>query len=658
MAASDLSYKPVFDILKAANQHGLKDCISTAAAYSAVTTYNREWSSRSDYKAIPITGTKSTVRAHFLCHISDGHIKADHPLFTTNQACLQLNKIINPARQERGKVPHQFLVGGEPTPRTVALPTLGSTSAGRFNERNSAPQSHSSPLPSGPTVSRNARDMISSMTTLSPVAKEKPVSLSDITALLEKQTTALTNSLNAKTTEIADALDDHKRSQAVAIAEQSQTLNEFIKNTNEKLSQVAAQDEVQSLRSEVQALDKKLDAQKSDTVQAVAASAEMKTVVTEIIKENHDASGEVSKAVSTATAGLENRVATIETSDYKKTLEENRLLIEGLYKTIDKLVKEPCEASIMGYAAQWENGCAEYRKSVTQNKRAGILRMVIIDKTLFRKIGNSENVGEHTPFPATDSRLKPATTDSTSGTATRGPEAPAASTSTAAAKKSEKTVKANGFEIKADAIATVMGSSWKGFGKPNLTYNGFLACTIRLDGQGRFTYEAVSSILENRKSCKGKLALSLPAPAGHVIDSALLGWKRSKLIVKYDTTRSGFYVLYLRDGDGEPTEPLTETYIKSCSRLNLSNPNKTVELNEPTIGKLRLIIKGEHFVHNGKLYKFPAGHRKGRVVNYTLSEHGKKYDEDIERTASNDSLTQWKAAKDTYGANTTFNWSE
>ena len=336
--------------------------------------------------------------------------------------------------------------------------------------------------------------------------------------------------------------------------------------------------------------------------------------------------------------------------------EENRVLIEGLYRMVDSLLvsNKNDDSRLLAEAMAWINKSREYRKAVNSKKRSGILRLTILHKAWF-KIAPEEpaKTAEEVDTLVDDGREK---SSSSKPKTTPEPTPVAESVGHDAKHADVPNIRAGGYLLNTNAIANAIDANWDGQGPPRLLEKGHLSLVIRIVNFGANTYSKVTEIINKRTGLKGKLPVCLPPPAGHNVDLIFCLWTEKKILAKWDITRTGFYVLILNDGpeDGRAGAP-TETYLKGCSRLNVDNPIDTAALIMPTRGKLRLLAKGKHFVCQGLLQKFPEKLLERRVVKNTLSTHGASFDEDVNDDTDPD-LVKWRAVKSTYKADTTFNW--
>ena len=153
--------------------------------------------------------------------------------------------------------------------------------------------------------------------------------------------------------------------------------------------------------------------------------------------------------------------------------------------------------------------------------------------------------------------------------------------------------------------------------KPYLTTRDNLTVGIKLTGMlpGK-TFGHVNTILKDRKNVEG-IALAAVTPAAHNVDKVLETWVRAGVLTKFDITKTGFYVLIVKDGDErlatadlEKGTAEHKAYVSSCTRINLSNPRAVAGCNLPSIANLRKIARRSHFVATtGDVIKLPGNYR-------------------------------------------------
>ena len=126
-------------------------------------------------------------------------------------------------------------------------------------------------------------------------------------------------------------------------------------------------------------------------------------------------------------------------------------------------------------------------------------------------------------------------------------------------------------------------------------------------------------LLEKRKGTKD-IAISPLIPDGHNIDQVLRLWASAGVIQSFDTTKSGFYVVFINDGDKtiskEDKEDLRK-YLNTCTRINVENPRALALCKLPTIPNLRRIARRTHIVGRaGQLVKIPSRHNNRHHNRY------------------------------------------
>ena len=181
-------------------------------------------------------------------------------------------------------------------------------------------------------------------------------------------------------------------------------------------------------------------------------------------------------------------------------------------------------------------------------------------------------------------------------------------------------------------IAHKLGSDIGLFSAVTANRNNFLTFLVKLkQATPTLTREKWDKILENRPKFKGELAVSATTPPQHQIDPTLFTWKQANVIFNYDTTKKGFYIIHLHDGQKNliavtapavPTREALNAYSNTCTRLNVSNPGQLAKLSTPKITGLRNLVRGTHFTMNGQILENPVW-RNPRPTTFTpfISPH-------------------------------------
>ena len=220
------------------------------------------------------------------------------------------------------------------------------------------------------------------------------------------------------------------------------------------------------------------------------------------------------------------------------------------------------ETEILIRANTYTNGCAEYRTSVYNNKRSGILQFTFMNEVLGEgedKIWTWEKVDDEDVFKINFTNLRKALDNTT--------------------------------------FSNLNGN------KARLSKKNNMVVKLKITGLNAFnTSEKIKKIMDT-KGDKIGMAIALLPPTEHDIDAILMSWKHNSIIQKFDTNRGGFYSLNINDGN---TLLSGNEFYKSCSRMNVSNPRALASLTNPTIPGLRCIAAGTHFPSEGRIIELPA----------------------------------------------------
>ena len=94
--------------------------------------------------------------------------------------------------------------------------------------------------------------------------------------------------------------------------------------------------------------------------------------------------------------------------------------------------------------------------------------------------------------------------------------------------------------------------------------------------------EFIKSRIASRTELKGVIGVALPTPSAHQIDQALQGWIRNSVLCKFDTTKAGYYIILVKDGDDNIRDKSSQDYQSTCTRLNVTNPMALARLKNVT----------------------------------------------------------------------------
>ena len=85
-------------------------------------------------------------------------------------------------------------------------------------------------------------------------------------------------------------------------------------------------------------------------------------------------------------------------------------------------------------------------------------------------------------------------------------------------------------------------------GEPIMSVNNNPIVKVQINCRMRSeTLQLFKDLLERRKESRD-IAISPLTPDGHNIDPVLRLWKDAGVIESFDTTKSGFYVVFINDG--------------------------------------------------------------------------------------------------------------
>ena len=152
-------------------------------------------------------------------------------------------------------------------------------------------------------------------------------------------------------------------------------------------------------------------------------------------------------------------------------------------------------------------------------------------------------------------------------------------------------------------------------GEPVLSINGNPIVRVQINCRRKSdTLTVFKELHENRKTTT-KVAISPLIPDGHNIDQVLRLWTAAGVIQSFDTTKAGFYVIFVNDGDQtiqKENKDELRKYLNSCTRINVENPRALALCALPTIANLRKIAKRTHIVaRSGELVKTPSMRGRG-----------------------------------------------
>ena len=234
------------------------------------------------------------------------------------------------------------------------------------------------------------------------------------------------------------------------------------------------------------------------------------------------------------------------------------------------------KAALLAKANYFVCGVKLYWRAINFAKRSGIFTMIIKDPNLYKEIAVPEDA-----------------------------EDGAKST----------------FELHFSRIHRVIGvkvSAVKDFNiRTSLTGNLVTKCRI----QGitpADTFNKLKKLIDTKhEPAKTKYVhICLITPDEFDISDVLNLWvDELKCAIKFDVTKSGGVTVMINDGSTSAASgsiPAIEAvkqdqaYLKTCSRLNISNPHETAKLNNPTIVNLRRLASGKWFVADGVMTEFPA----------------------------------------------------
>ena len=167
--------------------------------------------------------------------------------------------------------------------------------------------------------------------------------------------------------------------------------------------------------------------------------------------------------------------------------------------------------------------------------------------------------------------------------------------------------------LNSNLITRTLGCAFDVLGAPWATKKRKVHVNIKLTGKPPKTMrEFAEKLIANRKEKKG-LGMSFVTPAGYNRDKVWELWIKAGTLIKYDVTKAGFYVLFVKDGkkileagDWDYSSTEYSAYLDTCSRINVDNPVGLAKLRTPSIPNLRKIARKSHFVaSNGECIAFP-----------------------------------------------------
>ena len=274
------------------------------------------------------------------------------------------------------------------------------------------------------------------------------------------------------------------------------------------------------------------------------------------------------------------------------------------------------KVALLAKANYFVCGVKLYWRAINFAKRSGIFTMIIKDPALYREIAVPEDAE-----------------DGTKST----------------------------FELNFSRIHRIIGvkvSAVKDF-NIRTSLSGNLVTKCRIQGiTPADTFNKIKKLIDSKhEPAKTKYVhICLITPDEFDISDVLNLWvDELKCAIKFDVTKSGGVTVMINDGKTSAASgsiPAVEAdkqdqaYLKTCSRLNISNPHETAKLNNPTIVNLRRLASGKWFVADGAMTEFPATFkrvpRNPGFVNETYDkefggEFSAEEDEDDSRWSESDS---------------------
>ena len=266
----------------------------------------------------------------------------------------------------------------------------------------------------------------------------------------------------------------------------------------------------------------------------------------------------VNEAVGDHCAGLsleENAAESIKESVFMAMEAKFGGTITSLQAEITKLKEaksapQAVEISLMADATFHYQEMNEYRRAISNLLSAGRLRLTLTDAELY--VIKTDDKGEET------------------------------------------------IEIDHPKLERRLQSKMEAISKPYKSRNNNVLVQIKL--YGRYSHEMssfVKSILSRRKDIAG-MAICAVTPPIFNIDGVLDTWQKAEVIAKFDTNLSGYYIVYINDGDttlrSDENNARNVQFYRSCSRINVANPRALARLTTPSITNLRILARGKHFV--------------------------------------------------------------
>ena len=169
------------------------------------------------------------------------------------------------------------------------------------------------------------------------------------------------------------------------------------------------------------------------------------------------------------------------------------------------------------------------------------------------------------------------------------------------------------------------------------------------------TFTKIKNLIDTKheKSKSKNVHISLITPDEFDISDVLNIWvDEIKCAIKYDVTKSGGVTVMINDGktcEASGSIPAVEAvkndnaYLKSCSRLNITNPHEIAKLECPSISNLRKLASGKWFVANGHMAEYPPTFKRvPRNPGFVNSTYDKDFTGEFE--VEDDSDDKWSNA--------------
>lgn len=160
------------------------------------------------------------------------------------------------------------------------------------------------------------------------------------------------------------------------------------------------------------------------------------------------------------------------------------------------------------------------------------------------------------------------------------------------------------------------------------TKNGKWRAKLKICDDGVYSAQAITTnLIERRTEFKGKLGIRAALP--DEAESFRYTWHRwidLKVILCYDYSKSGSYILYVHDpslGALDLNSPKSISELKALAKpLRVHAPKHLAMMVKPTKEKLFLLMGNEHFVFNGAIFPKPAKQALGLSSNPSHANPG------------------------------------